>query len=49
MKQLIKVTNPLLLIVLAGVWLLVVPVSAQRTEAASTKTTEHPRHGGRCQ
>ena len=39
MKQLIKVTNQLLLIVLAGVWLLVVPVSAQRTEAASTKTT----------
>ena len=39
MKKLIKVINPLLLIVLAGGWLLVVPMSAQRTEAASTKTS----------
>ena len=38
MKKLMKVTNPLLLMVLAGGWLLVLPVSAQRTEAASTKT-----------
>ncbi len=39
MKKLIKVINPLLLIVLAGGWLLVVPMSAQRTEEASTKTS----------